>query len=434
MAIQITIDTKLTGQEIIDLLKKKAFGINVRNEIPICGIYKIRNIQNNKVYIGSSFGRKAGIRGRWNQHINDLLRGDHNSIHLQNSWNKYGPENFEFSIIEIIKDEGEEYKDFKNKVIEREQYYINFYQSYNHDKGYNISKEASGGGLALTEELIKLGKTKTKWEDYLKMKDLLINTNTPLKTIARFTGVRPELISNIYHRKVLVDEYKNIEFPIREFKIDKLKKESAKDILKEYNDGVTLSEIAKKYNVSDGVIRNLLLDNNIEIRDSIEACRKPIYQYDMMGNFIKEFESIAQAQEECNIGSGKITACAKGERKSANGFRWSYEKLDSLPLDNILEAIMGRPYNSRNRPVIRYNKNWEPEVIYGSVRSVKDVAGKNYERIREIKKNPEKIIFGYKWRYLDELSEQELLNILELKNNNKIKIIDNIFNSKKKKN
>ena len=62
----------------------------------ITGIYKIRNKQNNKVYIGSA----VDIKKRWRDHKWHLKENKHHNPHLQFSFNKYGLENFEF-IIEL---------------------------------------------------------------------------------------------------------------------------------------------------------------------------------------------------------------------------------------------------------------------------------------------------------------------------------------------
>ena len=61
----------------------------------ISGIYWIRNLTNNKIYIGSS----NDINHRISQHLHDLNRDKHYSTHLQRSFNKYGKENFEFKIL-----------------------------------------------------------------------------------------------------------------------------------------------------------------------------------------------------------------------------------------------------------------------------------------------------------------------------------------------
>ena len=52
----------------------------------ISGIYKIENIINNKVYVGSS----VSIEDRWIRHKTDLVKGKSCSIKLQNSYNKHG--------------------------------------------------------------------------------------------------------------------------------------------------------------------------------------------------------------------------------------------------------------------------------------------------------------------------------------------------------
>ena len=53
---------------------------------PICGIYKIQNLINNKVYIGQS----VNIKSRWHSENN---RKCHNR-HLKSAFKKYGIENF----------------------------------------------------------------------------------------------------------------------------------------------------------------------------------------------------------------------------------------------------------------------------------------------------------------------------------------------------
>lgn len=80
----------------------------------IAGIYLIRNIINNKCYIGSSYHTDK----REKEHFGRLYNNKHHNIHLQNSYNKYGKDNFKFYVIEIVDE-----KDFnKNFLLEREQY------------------------------------------------------------------------------------------------------------------------------------------------------------------------------------------------------------------------------------------------------------------------------------------------------------------------
>ncbi len=89
-------------------------------------IYKIQNIIDNKVYIGSA----VDFIKRFRQHKCKLAKNQHHSKHLQYSWNKYGENNFKFDIIELVED--------PKKLVEREQYWIDYYKSYAHEFGYNI--------------------------------------------------------------------------------------------------------------------------------------------------------------------------------------------------------------------------------------------------------------------------------------------------------
>lgn len=58
------------------------------------GIYQIRCIANNKSYIGQSYH----ILNRRSKHFGMLKKNNHPNSHLQNAYNKYGIENFEWSV------------------------------------------------------------------------------------------------------------------------------------------------------------------------------------------------------------------------------------------------------------------------------------------------------------------------------------------------
>lgn len=77
----------------------------------VCGVYKIVNLINGKIYIGSS----KNLRHRLWGHRAQLRHNKHGNEHLQRAWNKYGEENFDYCILETC-DEEHQY--------EREQYYI----------------------------------------------------------------------------------------------------------------------------------------------------------------------------------------------------------------------------------------------------------------------------------------------------------------------
>lgn len=98
------------------------------------GVYRIINTVNNKIYIGST---TSGFYTRYTCHKSDLKLNEHHSILLQRAWNKYGELSFDFEILEIVES--------KLDTLKKEQEYLDKFESYNSNIGYNIAKYADGG-------------------------------------------------------------------------------------------------------------------------------------------------------------------------------------------------------------------------------------------------------------------------------------------------
>jgi len=92
-----------------------------------CGIYKIENLSDNKIYIGSS----VNINSRKYKHFWMLRKNIHDNNHLQNSYNKFGEKKFTFTILELCNIED---------LIMLENKYINTYKTDNSEFGYNLAK------------------------------------------------------------------------------------------------------------------------------------------------------------------------------------------------------------------------------------------------------------------------------------------------------
>ena len=93
-------------------------------------IYSILNKVNGKIYVGQTIQR---FNKRKSKHINQLRNQKHYSNHLQNAWNKYGEDAFDFNVIEICSNES---------LNSNEEWWIDYFDSENPLRGYNLQ---SGG-------------------------------------------------------------------------------------------------------------------------------------------------------------------------------------------------------------------------------------------------------------------------------------------------
>jgi len=80
--------------------------------------------------------------------------------------------------------------------------------------------------------------------------------------------------------------------------------------------------------------------------------RKCILQYDLNGTFLKEFNSIKEAEKETNIKS--ISDCLRGNQKQAGGYIWRY-KNSNLPVIKLPEL---------QRPFIRFCPDCNEQIEY----------------------------------------------------------------------
>lgn len=109
------------------------------NKMPhVPGVYQIKCIINGKIYIGSG----VDIYDRCEQHRRSLRRGDHVNAHLQAAWNKYGGENFEFTVLELTE---------RSDLLRAEQDWIDQTQSFKREIGFNIFETAGSPGDAFVQ-------------------------------------------------------------------------------------------------------------------------------------------------------------------------------------------------------------------------------------------------------------------------------------------
>ncbi len=112
-----------TQKEIKDEYKQKKFRI---------GVFQIRNIQNEKIYVSSS----VNLDAIWNRNRVELNFGNHRNEGLQQDWKTLGEANFRFEILAEIEQKDGETTDYGKEVKKLETMFIEELQPYL-EKGYH---------------------------------------------------------------------------------------------------------------------------------------------------------------------------------------------------------------------------------------------------------------------------------------------------------
>lgn len=111
---------------------------------------------------------------------------------------------------------------------------------------------------------------------------------------------------------------------------------SNEEILDKWNEGLCIKEICSTLNLDKGQVSNRLKSMGIPSTDIISRGYekavlkhlKPVYQYDLDGNFLAEFSSSTEVEGILNIKN--VSECCNNKRKTAGGYQWSYVKYEHM--------------------------------------------------------------------------------------------------------
>lgn len=239
------------------------------------GIYQIKNKKNGKVYIGSSIE----LSKRLYHHRCVLNNNTHKNNHLQNAWNKYGEESFEFTIIEYCD---------KNDCSIREQYWMEKLQVV--AKGYNINPKADR--LVLTPQVIE------------KRRQTMLDNFKDLEFKSKYQGKTPWNKG----KNLSKEHVQKLKDANRSFSEEgkKKKREDTRDRLPEVEVySMTLELLGTFRSSSDLQEWSLTDDNNLPIAGRFKTSRKG-----------KPFKYLS---------SFHINQCCTGKKSSYKGLIFKYK-------------------------------------------------------------------------------------------------------------
>jgi len=236
------------------------------------GIYKITNLVNNKIYIGSAIN----FRKRKNLHLWQLRKNKHGNKYLQNAFNKYGEDSFEFILLTNypIKD-----------LLVVEQIFINTF-----NPEYNILKIAGSRlGCKHSEE--------TKRKISLANKGNIASEETRKKLKQVNLGKKYTLEHVEKVRQANLGTKRSDETRAR----------------------ISKAKLGKKQSIE-------------HINNRIKSTQVAIVQLTKDGEYIQEFDSIEVARKNLKLHNSNISSCCRYEAglkyngKITGGFRFMYKK------------------------------------------------------------------------------------------------------------
>lgn len=246
-------------------------------------IYVIINKINNNEYIGSTID----FSRRKRTHLNLLRKGEHHSNYLQNSYNKYGEDNFEFKILEYV---GE-----VNLLIEVEQKWLD---SNNPSLNMtNIAGLNSHLGVKRSEE------TKRKISESLSGRKLSKEHVEAMKK--GLTG----------HKQSEETKKKRSESMKKSEKFQKVVKSEKRNIkIKETrikNGGYVVTDKMKSQ------ISETLKNKNLQTAISVSVSK-----YNLNGELINTYPSLSKAEADNNISQGYLGKCLNKGKNLIKGNIW----------------------------------------------------------------------------------------------------------------
>lgn len=293
-------------------------------------IYKITNLVNNKVYIGQT---TKDLEYRIKMHLKESKTNKTERPFL-NALRKYGIENFKKEIIDTASS--------LEELDEKEIKWINFYDSTNREKGYNIFHGGQFKKMATPEfgKRVSEGLKKSeKWQEYIK-------TDEYRNRIKEYCTKKGEKLKE-EHKQKIWDKNKD--------RILSLNKERSKSwiIIDENN---TIKRLKSK----DEFFNNLNIDTSVFTRMSQNISKNMVVKrfhgyyclYDInqtdedILNFINQNENALDKAnvkyEIYNDRTGEVKTLRKNDVKN-------FCKLNNLDYSIFLRVLKGK---------FKYHKGW----------------------------------------------------------------------------
>jgi hypothetical protein len=121
-----------------------------------------------------------------------------------------------------------------------------------------------------------------------------------------------------------------------------------------------------------------------------------IYQYDLDGNFVKEYPSQIMASEEINVSEVSLRRHIWGNRKTCNGFIFTQIPYIKLPKELLPKKSR---VNNTSKNIIQYDLNGNLIKEWNRPKEITDTLHIKYKTLHACLNGDNNTCNGFKWKY-----------------------------------
>lgn len=236
-------------------------------------IYCITCLVNDKLYFGQT--RRRTVKSRFRGHLDSVQKGSDNKLHR--AIRKYGEENF--IIEEVVTVEASTKKALKSKLDFLEKHFIKRYDTFKN--GYNSTLGGEGClGKEMSEETKK------------RLSELNFGENNPM------FGKKQSLSSRLKLSKALKGRISSLR---------------GRNLSEEHKRKIAISHIGKFHSEESRLklsltkrSKHIKLSDEEKLRRSLKLGGKPIFQFTVDGELIKEWVSLRSIYNELPIDRSRL--------------------------------------------------------------------------------------------------------------------------------
>ena len=257
------------------------------------GIYCIENIQTEQKYIGKS----VNIETRLKRHRYQLIIGKHHNQYLQRVVDKHGLDSLKMYVLEAF--------DAVNAKLlkDREGYFMEVFDTFNTDKGYNLSKDTDQAILVSDVTRAKMVEACSGKKNH--------NYGKPRSEETRKKIAKANSGANNYNFGKKGSDHHCF---------GKVISEEHKQLLSRLNSGENSPLYGKKGKDHPSFGKRLTAEEKILL--SLTKVKYSYAQYALDGTLIKIWDSIIDIKKVTNFDSSCIAKVCNGILKKHGGYIW----------------------------------------------------------------------------------------------------------------